>query len=180
MASVLGHLCQSEKLSEIKPPLKADITSLYFTKLLNHMKKENIVKVVPKGSLILEFILISVRPSLRLTKQLFTNLPIFPLQVGYLLSTDSHLSNSQRGGNKWDQGAKGVKSVKKINEEGGIYQKISKGLTYLAWMTMTRQVQQHNEIADLTGYALLKNTSRKLWLQEKKIVNWLHSIQSGE
>lgn len=28
--------------------LKADITSLYFTKLLNHMKKENIVKVVPK------------------------------------------------------------------------------------------------------------------------------------
>ena len=55
------------KLSEIKPPLKADITSLYFTKLLNHMKKENIVKVVPKGSLILEFILISVRSSLRLT-----------------------------------------------------------------------------------------------------------------
>ena len=52
---------KGEKLSEITPPLKADITSLYFTKLLNHMKKENIVKVVPKGGLIVEFILISVR-----------------------------------------------------------------------------------------------------------------------
>ena len=28
--------------------LKADLTSIYFTKLLNYMKKQNLVKVVPK------------------------------------------------------------------------------------------------------------------------------------